>query len=128
MEERIFTIPLKKAFRVPRTKRAKKAIKVIREFLKRHMKVERLEDVVIGKSINEAVWKRGIQKPPRRIRVHAVVYEGKVYAELLGVDIILPSKKEEGKEEAKKEVKEEKKETEEKEGKRNYNNLRAERV
>ncbi len=115
MEERIFTIPLKKAFRAPRTKRAKKAMKVIREFLKRHMKVEKLEDVVIGKSINEAVWKRGIQKPPRRIRVHAIVYEGKVYAELLGVDINLPSKeetKEPKKSEEKKESAEESKKEE----------------
>ncbi len=111
MEERIFTIPLKKAFRAPRTKRAKKAMKVIREFLKRYMKVEKLEDVVIGKSINEAVWKRGIQKPPRRIRVHAIVYEGKVYAELLGVDINLPSKEERKEETKEPEKSEEKKES-----------------
>jgi len=73
-KERIYTIPLKKAWRVPRNKRAEKAIKVIREFIKRHLKVE---EVVIGQDVNQEVWKRGIQKPPRRIRVRAYVKEGK---------------------------------------------------
>ena len=99
LEERIYTIPLKKAYRAPRTKRANKAITIIKEFLKRHMKVK---EVVIGESINHAVWKRGIQKPPRRIRVHAAVHEGKVYAELLGVDFKFPERKE-GKKETDKE-------------------------
>jgi len=83
LEERIYTIPLRKAYRAPRPKRANKAIKIIKEFLKRHMKVK---EVIIGESINKEVWKRGIQKPPRRIRVHAIIHEGKAYAELLGVD------------------------------------------
>ena len=91
MEERIYTIPLRRAYRAPRTRRAKKAIALVREFLKRHMKCE---NVVIGKSINESVWVRGMQKPPRKVRVHALIKEGKVYAELLGVEIKLPEKKE----------------------------------
>ncbi len=94
MEERIFTIPLRKAYRASRDKRAKKAMSIIREFLKRHMKNE---EVVIGESINKAVWRRGAQKPPRRIRVHATVHEGKVYAELLGVEFGFAKKSEEEK-------------------------------
>ncbi len=107
VEERIYTIPLRSVFRVPRTRRAKKAISVIREFLKRHMKVE---EVIIGNSINETVWSKGLKKPPRRIRIHAVVHEGKVYSELLGVDIKLPEKKEEKKKEEREEKSEEAKE------------------
>jgi len=66
VEERIYTIPLKKAWNVPRKKRTPRAIRLIREFVKRHMKAE---DVRIKTEVNEAVWTRGIQKPPRRIRV-----------------------------------------------------------
>jgi large subunit ribosomal protein L31e len=91
MEEKIFTIPLRKVFRAPRTKRAEKAIRLIREFLQRHMKCE---NVKLGKSINESVWARGIQKPPRKIRVHAKKEGDIVYAEILGIDIVIPKKKE----------------------------------
>ncbi len=73
------------------------------------------EEVVIGESINHAVWKKGIQKPPRRIRIHATIFENRVYAELLGVDFKFPEKKEEVKQEEKaKEKSEEKPEKEEK--------------
>ena len=61
----------------------------------------KVKEVVIGESINHAVWKRGIQKPPRRIRVHAAVHEGKVYAELLGVDFKFLERKERKQEEEK---------------------------
>ncbi len=106
MEERIYTIPLRQAFRVPRSRRAKKAVKIVREFLKRHMKVE---EVVIGESINNYIWNKGLKKPPRRVRVHALIHDGKVYTELLGVDIKLPEKKEEKKkEEVSKKAEEEK--------------------
>jgi large subunit ribosomal protein L31e len=110
-EEKVFTVPLRDAFEKPRTKRAKIAIKIVREFLKKHMKAE---DVKIGKSINEIVWRRGIQKPPRKIRIHALREGDVVYAELLGVNIKLPSaeelkKKEKKKEEKKKKIKEERK-------------------
>ncbi len=116
--ERIYTIPLRKVFRAPRTKRAKKAITLIREFLKRHMKCE---EIVIGKSLNETIWARGIQKPPRKVRIHALKHDGKVYAELLGVDIKLPEKKkvekEVKKEEKESKVSEEEEKTEKKEEK-----------
>ncbi|MEM3147569.1 MAG: 50S ribosomal protein L31e [Candidatus Jordarchaeales archaeon] len=68
-ETRIYTIPLKKAYYVPRYKRTEKAIRLIREFILRHMKAER---VVILQRLNEKVWSRGDQKPPRRIKVKAV--------------------------------------------------------
>ena len=111
-EEKIFTIPLREAFEKERTKRAKNASKIVREFLIRHMKVENIK---IGKSINEAIWKRGIQKPPRKLRIHVLKEDDIVYAELIGVDIKTPSKeevkkKEEKKKEKKEKIKEERKE------------------
>jgi len=111
-EEKIFTIPLRDAYDKPRTKRAKIATNIVKDFLIKHMKSEKIK---IGKSINESIWKRGIQKPPRRIRIHAVKEEDIVYSELLGVDIKTPSKeevkkKEEKKKEKKEKIKEERKE------------------
>ncbi len=67
--ERIYTIPLRKAYWLgPRWKRANKAIKIIREFIQRHMKPE---TILIKPEVNEKIWSRGIEKPPRRIRVKA---------------------------------------------------------
>ena len=41
------------------------------------------ESVKLDRTINEAIWRRGAQKPPRRIRVRAVRFEdGIVEAEL----------------------------------------------
>ena len=68
IDERIYIIPLAKARRGPRNKRAKKAIRYLREFMDRHFKPESL---VISQEVNEAIWARGIQKPPRKIKIRA---------------------------------------------------------
>jgi len=71
--ERIYQIPLREVYERPRTKRAPLAIRAIRKFIARHMSTD-IEKVWIDRSINEAIWARGIQKPPRRIRVKAVKF------------------------------------------------------
>jgi len=68
IDERIYVIPLAKARRGPRNKRAKKAIRYLREFMERHFKPESL---VISQEVNEKIWSRGIQKPPRKIKIRA---------------------------------------------------------
>jgi len=68
IDERIYIIPLAKARRGPRNKRAKKAIRYLGEFMERHFKPESL---VISQEVNEAIWSRGIQKPPRKIKIRA---------------------------------------------------------
>ncbi|MDI6819046.1 MAG: 50S ribosomal protein L31e [Methanothermobacter thermautotrophicus] len=67
--ERIYVIPLRKAKNVPRTIRAPKAVKIVREFLMKHMKADTIK---LDESINEKLWERGIQKIPPRIKVKAV--------------------------------------------------------
>jgi len=64
--EREYTIPLRKVYEVPRKKRAKVAIRLLREFVMRHVKPD---DVYISNKVNEEIWQRSIEKPPRRIRV-----------------------------------------------------------
>ncbi|MBY8982875.1 MAG: 60S ribosomal protein L31 [Candidatus Lokiarchaeota archaeon] len=68
MDERVYTIPLSKARKGPRTKWAKKAIRYLREYMQRHFKPEYL---VISQEVNEKIWERGIQKPPRKLKVRA---------------------------------------------------------
>ncbi len=64
---RTYTIPFyPKLNGIPRTKRAAKAVKILREFVARHMKSE---DILIAPEVNEFIFKRGIQKPPRKITV-----------------------------------------------------------
>lgn len=79
IEEKVYTIPLGRAWISPRQKRAPRAIRLVKSFIQRHMKVraealeegEEGEKVVISNEVNERIWSRGIQKPPRKIRVRA---------------------------------------------------------
>ena len=81
VEERFYTIPLRKVWIVPRKKRAPKAGRVVKSFVIKHMKLrtetyddeeEEAERLVISNEVNEKLWSRGIEKPPRRIRVRVV--------------------------------------------------------
>ena len=80
VEERFYTIPLRKVWTAPRKKRAPKAARVVRSFVLKHMKVqletvdeeEEPEKLVIDNEVNEKLWSRGIEKPPRKIRVRVV--------------------------------------------------------
>ena len=80
--ERIYTIPLIDARKVPRWKRAESAVRKVRIYLAKHLKTK-LDDVKIDKTINEKLWERGSMKPPLKVRVRAVKFEaGGVQAEL----------------------------------------------
>jgi large subunit ribosomal protein L31e len=74
MEERIFIVPLRKLVESPRTKRANKAIKLIRTHVARHMKAEE-DHIWIDTPVNEAIWKDGRENPPPRIRVKAIKFK-----------------------------------------------------
>lgn len=81
VEERIYTIPLGKAWVRPPKKRAPRAMQMVRAFVTKHMKLEmRVEEeeekeelprLIVSNDVNEKVWGRGIEKPPRKIRVRA---------------------------------------------------------
>jgi len=70
VEERVYTIPLGRAWIGPRQKRAPRAVRLLRAFILRHMKIDE-ESLRISNEVNEHIWRRGIQKPPRKIRVRA---------------------------------------------------------
>jgi large subunit ribosomal protein L31e len=74
--ERLYNVPLGHVKDVPRGKRAPYAMRQIRQFVIRHMKVdEEAEELYISPDINKAVWARGIQKPPSHLRIRVVRYE-----------------------------------------------------
>ncbi|WP_400210635.1 50S ribosomal protein L31e [Candidatus Methanarcanum hacksteinii] len=88
--ERIITIPMRATKMAPRTKRAARAIKEIRDNIARHMKAD-VEKIWIDKSLNEKIWERGIQNPPRKITVKAVKFEDG----LVEVSLVVPVETEE---------------------------------
>jgi len=125
--ERVYNVPLRRQWKkAPLYRRAKKAVKTLKEFLAKHMKTD-LEKVKIGKYANLKIWERGIRNPPHHIKVVAKKdEEGNVFAELEGApaeekkEEKKPKKKEkktkpeEKKEEKKPETKSEEKKPEEK--------------
>lgn len=80
VEERIYTIPLGKAWIMPPRKRTPRAMRMVRAFVVKHMKLEAKKEeeeeeeprkLVITNEVNEKVWEKGVEKPPRKIRIRA---------------------------------------------------------
>ena len=69
VEERVYTIPFRKVWSTPRGKRTPRASRMLRDFVRRHMKTENVE---ISNQVNEELWARSIRKPPRQIKVRLV--------------------------------------------------------
>jgi large subunit ribosomal protein L31e len=79
VEERFYTVPLQKALIRPPHKRTPRAISLLKIFINRHMKVgvkidaedeeEEMPQLIITQEVNEKIWNRGIEKPPRKIKV-----------------------------------------------------------
>ncbi len=81
VEERIYTVPLGKAWIMPPNKRAPRAMRILKSFVTKHMKLEArrsrsIEEeeeepsqLIISNEVNQKIWSRGIEKPPRKVRV-----------------------------------------------------------
>jgi ribosomal protein L31E len=64
--ERIYTIPLGKVKLSSSQHRAVRAINMIKEFARHHMKVE---EIKIEEDLSKLIWARGVRRPPRKVRV-----------------------------------------------------------
>jgi large subunit ribosomal protein L31e len=81
VEERTYTVPLSRALVRPPKKRAPRAMQLLKIFITKHMKLEmkvseeeeeeELPQLIISKEVNEKIWSKGIEKPPRKILVRA---------------------------------------------------------
>tara|TARA_B100001123_G_C15148315_1_gene962457 strand:+ start:250 stop:576 length:327 start_codon:yes stop_codon:yes gene_type:complete len=92
MQERLYTIPLRKLHKVSRSRRAPVAMRMVEDFITRHMKPERDGEILsktvealsgsgedkqlfIDPPVNQFIWSRGIEKPPSKVRVRALKFE-----------------------------------------------------
>ena len=64
--ERVYTINLGKVKLSQSQHRSVRAINMIREFARHHMKVETIK---IEEDLAQEVWARGVRSPPRKVRV-----------------------------------------------------------
>ena len=64
--ERVYTINLGKVLLSPDNQRAKRAVNMIKEFARHHMKIEQVK---LEEDVSHLLWSRGIRHPPRKIRV-----------------------------------------------------------
>lgn len=96
--ERSYNVPLRKSYVYSaRHKRTPKAVRALREFLKKHMKAEKIR---LGLHLNEHLWKYGIKNPPHHVKVHAIKEDNVVKAELEGFEFKEAVKAEKKKKEA----------------------------
>jgi large subunit ribosomal protein L31e len=66
-ESRVYNVPLRqRSLTSPKWRRTKKAVTVLRDFLKKHTKSD---DIKLSKFVNEEVWSRGGKNPPAKISV-----------------------------------------------------------
>ena len=83
--EREYIINIRREIKkAPIYKRAPKAIRTIKEFLARHMKIRDrdLSKIKLDRYLNEFLWARGIRNPKTRIKVKAIKEGDIVTAEL----------------------------------------------
>jgi len=83
--EREYVVPLKRGvLNVPHYRRAKKAVKVLKQFMVRHMNIRDgdLRKVKVDINLNNEIWFRGIKKPMNKVKVKATKIDGIVYVEL----------------------------------------------
>ena len=94
--EKEYIIPLREKGRsVPRYKKTPKAVKTVKEFLVRHMKIRDrdLNKIKVDRFVNEALWFRGIKNPPHKIKIRAIKQGDLVRVELVDIPGKLKYKK-----------------------------------
>jgi len=72
--EREYVIPLRREFlKVPIYRRSEKAVKAIKKFIAKHMKVpdRDTDKIKLDMYLNNEIWFRGITNPPSKVKVKA---------------------------------------------------------
>ncbi len=68
--KREYVVPLRKKIKTaPRWRRSKKAMSVLKDFIKKHMKTD---NVVLCSELNEYIWANGAKNPPGKVSVIAL--------------------------------------------------------
>jgi large subunit ribosomal protein L31e len=74
----VYVVPLSRIYWGRRTNRADRAVKLVRSFVARHTKADR---VLITNELNNYIWSRSREKPPRRVRILVTLYKEKLEEE-----------------------------------------------
>jgi len=83
--EREYIVPMRKGFmNVPHYRRAKKAVKTLKEFMVKHMNVRDNDTrkIKVDINLNNEIWFRGIKNPLHKVKVLAKKVDGIVYVTL----------------------------------------------
>ncbi|MBN2067163.1 MAG: 60S ribosomal protein L31 [Candidatus Diapherotrites archaeon] len=101
LEEKKYTVGMQAVYKFPRPKRAIKALTHLKRFAFKHTRIKP-EDILISNKVNEAIWEKGREHPPRKLEIKVIIAEGKANVFLQSEKIKpLKEKKEEKKEEKK---------------------------
>ncbi len=79
--EREYIVPLRKEWlKVPEYKRASKAVKALKQFIAKHMKIydRDLRKIKIDQILNNEIRFRGMRKPPAKIKIRAKKYDNDI--------------------------------------------------
>jgi len=79
--EREYNVPLRKGWlKVPEYKRGNKAIKTLKEFVAKHMKVydRDLRKIKVDMLVNNEIRFRGMKKPPAKIKIIAKKFDNDI--------------------------------------------------
>ncbi len=68
-KDMVYTISLGRLYWGRRSNRSNRAIKYIRKFVIRHFHVD---EVLIDPLVNQFIWSRSREKPPRRITIRVI--------------------------------------------------------
>jgi large subunit ribosomal protein L31e len=98
--ERIYNVPLGKAYQTISVKRTNRAVKLLKEFISRHSKVAK-DSVRLSNNLNKSLWQGSRKNPPRSMKIK-VIKEGNIAKAYLVDEKIEEKKIEEKKPEEKK--------------------------
>lgn len=89
--ERQYNVPLRRDWlKVPKYKRAKKAISAMKLYVQKHMKST---NVKLGAGVNLALWKDGIRSPPHHLKILAKKYDDEsVHVKYVGDNVKIATK------------------------------------
>ncbi len=83
-ETQIHTVNLRRVRRVNPRKRAKKAMRILKDYVTQHTGAE---SVSVSNAVNHKMWENGARKPPTSIEVQIMVDGGAAHVELPGRDV-----------------------------------------
>lgn len=85
-ETHIYTVNLNKAKAVSRNQRTARAVRILKEYVQQHSKVT---DVSISNALNEHLWEKGGQNPPKAVEIQVIEDDGTAHVELADVEFEL---------------------------------------